>query len=171
MKQINGYWVDENNNRWDCEICSEVKAETFSKTLINCTDCTDCTKCIDCTNCINCCYCDSCYGCANCLYCHNCVNCHLCSGCVGCHDCDSCYNFKENPQIYTTKKIGGRNAHTIFYYGKTDKGMKVRVICDFFKGNLEEFENAVLETHANNDEYREQYLREIEKVKVLFELN
>lgn len=26
MKQINGYWVDENNNRWDCELYSKAEA-------------------------------------------------------------------------------------------------------------------------------------------------
>ena len=73
--------------------------------------------------------------------------------------------------MYTTKKFGCRNAQTIFYYGKTDKGMEIRVICDFFKGNLEEFENAVMETHKDNNKYREQYLREIGKAKVLFDLD
>ena len=135
MKQINGYWVDENNNRWDCELYSEAKAERYSKTLIECTECTDC---------------DNCY---NCNYCYN------------------CDNFKINPQIYKTKRIGSRKSQTIFYYGKTDKGMEVQVVCGCFKGNLEEFKNAVLETHKNNDKYLEQYLSEISKVKVLFELN
>ena len=49
--------------------------------------------------------------------------------------------------------------------------MEVQVVCGCFKGNLEEFKTAVLETHKNCDEYREQYLREIEKVKVLFDLD
>lgn len=170
MKQINGYWVDENNNRWNCEICSEASAEKFSKTLINCTDCIDCTNCTDCNSCFNCLYCHNCTNCINCWLCHNCISCHLCNSCFDCMYCNFCRKFKENPQMYTTKKIGGRNAQTIFYYGKTDKGMEVRVVCDFFKGNLEEFETAVMKTHKNCDEYREQYLREIAKVKVLFEL-
>lgn len=37
-------------------------------------------------------------------------------------------------------------------------------------GNIEEFEQAVLKTHAENDEYREQYLKEIAKAKILFGL-
>ena len=48
--------------------------------------------------------------------------------------------------------------------------MEVQVVCGCFRGNLEKFEKAVLETHKDNDLYREQYLKEIEKVKVLFEL-
>ena len=141
MKQINDYWVDENNNRWDCELYTEAEAERCSKTLIDCTECTDC---INCNNCNNCDYCDNCYNCTN---------------------------FIENPQVYKTKKIGSRYSQTIFYYGETDKGMEVQVVCGCFRGNLEAFENAVMKTHANNDEYREQYLKEIAKVKSLFELN
>ncbi len=48
--------------------------------------------------------------------------------------------------------------------------MEVQVVCGCFKGSLEEFEKAVLETHKDNDLYREQYLKEIEKVKILFDL-
>ena len=48
--------------------------------------------------------------------------------------------------------------------------MEVQVVCGCFEGNLEDFEKAVLETHKDNNLYRKQYLKEIEKVKVLFEL-
>lgn len=48
--------------------------------------------------------------------------------------------------------------------------MSLQIVCGCFRGNLEVFEQAVLETHANNDIYREQYLKEIKKVKALFEL-
>ena len=46
----------------------------------------------------------------------------------------------------------------------------MQIVCGCFRGDLEEFEKAVLKTHANNEEYKIQYLKEIEKVKVLFEL-
>ena len=36
-----------------------------------------------------------------------------------------------------------------------------------FRGNLEDFEAAVLKTHENNKTHREAYLKEIEKVKFL----
>ena len=137
MKQINGYWVDENNNRWDIEIYTEGQAEKFSKSLVNC---------------------------------HNCRNCSYCYNCDYCDNCRYCRNYKLNPQKYTTKKIGSRNDQTTFYYGETESGMEVQIICGCFRGNLEDFEKAVLETHKDNDLYREQYLKEIEKVKVLFEL-
>ncbi len=48
--------------------------------------------------------------------------------------------------------------------------MSLQVVCGCFRGDLEEFEKAVLKTHADNDIYREQYLKEIQKVKALFEL-
>ena len=48
--------------------------------------------------------------------------------------------------------------------------MEVQVVCGCFRGNLEDLKKAVLETHKDNDLYREQYLKEIEKVKVLFDL-
>ena len=43
-------------------------------------------------------------------------------------------------------------------------------MCDCFRGDLEAFEKAVLETHASNNKFKNQYLKEIEKVKVLFDL-
>ena len=49
--------------------------------------------------------------------------------------------------------------------------MKIaQVSCDCFRGSLEDFEKVVLEKYKDNDLYREQYLKEIEKVKILFEL-
>ena len=46
--------------------------------------------------------------------------------------------------------------------------MSLQVVCGWFRGNLEEFEYAVLRT--NNEKYKGHYLKEIAKVKVLFEL-
>ena len=47
MKNIYGYWIDENNNRWDEEKYTKLQAMANSKSLV---DCTDCTNCRDCTN-------------------------------------------------------------------------------------------------------------------------
>ena len=152
MEQTNRYWVDENNNRWDCGIYTEGQAEKFSKSLVNCYNCHNCRNCRNCHDCYDCDYCDYCDSCYDCDYCHN------------------CHDYKQNPQRYTTKEIGSRNDQTTFYYGETEKGMEVQIICGCFRGNLEDFEKAVLETHKDNDLYRKQYLKEIEKVKVLFEL-
>ena len=194
MKQINGYWVDENNNRWDIEFYTEEAAEKCSKSLVdceNCINCNNCRYCYDCSDCGYSCYCYNCYDCDNCDNCRNCRNCRDCYDCRYCNDCrncrncrncfdcchcyycshcDNCHDYKQNPQRYTTKEIGSRNAQTTFYYGETKNGMEVQVVCGCFWGNLEDFEKAVLETHKDNDLYREQYLKEIEKVKVLFEL-
>lgn len=209
MEQTNRYWVDENNNRWDCGIYTEGQAEKFSKSLVgchncdncsycyNCDYCDNCQNCIDCRNCDNChnchdcndcndcCYCRNCHNCRNCNNCRNCINCincincyycyycrccYYCDYCHDCHYCHNCHDYKQNPQRYTTKEIGSRNDQTTFYYGETEKGMEVQIICGCFRGNLEDFEKAVLETHKDNDLYRKQYLKEIEKVKVLFEL-
>lgn len=71
---------------------------------------------------------------------------------------------------YVTSEIGSRNDKSTFYYGDTENGMSLQVVCGCFRGNLEEFEQSVLKTDANNEEYKTQYLKEIEKVKVLFEL-
>lgn len=177
LKKINEYWTDENNNRWDTEIYTKEQAKTFSKSLINCYNC---YNCMNCNNCFNCNYCDNCRNCGycnNCHYCNNCENCYYCYYCSNCHDCHSCrycndcYNYKQNPQRYITKKIGSRNDQTTFYCGKTENNEKeIQVVCGCFRSNLEKFEKAVLETHKDNDVCREQYLKEIEKVKVLFDL-
>ncbi|MGF6375059.1 hypothetical protein M2140_000093 [Clostridiales Family XIII bacterium PM5-7] len=75
MKLINGFWVDENNNKWNSRYYSEIDAETNSNSLTdceNCIDCENCTECIDCRNCINCSYC---VDCSDCIDCNNCTNC------------------------------------------------------------------------------------------------
>lgn len=161
MKQINGYWVDENNNRWNIKFYTEEAAEEFSKSLVNCYNCIGCDYCYNCQNCNGCRYCTGCI---------NCNNCHDCRYCGDCRCCDYCDDYKQNPQRYTTKNIGSRNDQTTFYYGETKNGMEVQVVCGCFRGNLETFVKAVLETHKDNDLYRKQYLKEIEKVKILFEL-
>lgn len=102
--------------------------------------------------------------------CYNCINCINCRNCLNCNYCDNCSNYKSNPQKYTTKEIGSRDDQITFYYGKTKIGMELQVVCGCFRGNLEKFKKSVLETHKDNDLYRKQYLKEIEKVKVLFDL-
>ena len=155
MKKINNFWVDENDNKWWCGDTTKEQAIAYSESLI---DCHYCHNCSDCCNCHNCRDCRNCNNCRNCHYCHNCDNCHCCE------------RYTENPALYRTDRIGSRNDQTTFYYGKTEEGMSLQIVCGCFRGDLEEFEKAVLKTHANNEEYKIQYLKEIEKVKVLFEL-
>jgi len=45
MKTENGYYIDENNNRWDCEIYTEDQAKKNSESLIDCSGCFDCSRC------------------------------------------------------------------------------------------------------------------------------
>ena len=98
LKQINGYWVDENNNRWNIEIYTEEEAEKCSKSLVNCHDCYNCVdckycrNCNDCRYCINCRYCNSCLACYHCKNCRNCNDCRSCRYCVDCRSCDYCKN-------------------------------------------------------------------------------
>ena len=133
MRHENGYWIDENGNRWN-DSCDKERAKELSSSMINCYNCDNCS---------------------NCYYCNNCSNC-------------KCYI--ENPALYRTDHIGSRNDQTTFYYGKTEEGMSLQVVCGCFCGDLKEFEATVLKTHANDEEYKIQYLKEIQKVKALFEL-
>jgi len=48
MIRKNGFWIDENNNKWDISIYTKECAEKLSLTLINCQDCQDCQDCRDC---------------------------------------------------------------------------------------------------------------------------
>lgn len=173
MKQINGYWVDEDGNRWDCKKFTREQAEKFSKSLVNCQDCYNCCDCISCNSCWYCKYCIDCIDCCDCNNCYDCDFCNYCHYCRYCNDCDFCNyccNYKQNPQRYTTKKIDSKNDQIIFYYGETKNNEKeIQVVCGCFRGNLEDFEKAILETHKDNDLYRKQYLKEIERVKILFQ--
>ena len=38
MKHENGYWIDENNNRWG-ECCGKERAKELSSSMINCDNC------------------------------------------------------------------------------------------------------------------------------------
>lgn len=154
MKKINNYWVDENNNKWWCGNTTEEQAIAYSESLIAC------SNCYNCHDCNNCHYCDGCY------YCDDCCDCHDCDNCNNCRDCYRCAFYTKNPMLYRTDRIGSRGDHTLFYYD----GMLLQVVCGCFRGDLKEFETMVLKTHANNEVYRNQYLKEIAKVKTLFEL-
>ena len=68
---------------------------------------------------------------------------------------------------YSTVKMGSRKAQTHFYF---DGKSHIQVACEEFHGNLEEFEEC-LEDYEEREEFRAQYLKEIQKVKALFELN
>jgi len=175
MKHKNGYWIDDNGNRWsDC--ISESEAQKSSESLKGCSNCYNChycrncdycDNCNNCRNCRNCRYCNNCHYCRDCYNCNNCYNCHYCDDCCDCYRCEY---YTENPARYLTDRIGSRRDHTVFYFGKIENGMSLQVVCGCFRGDLKEFEAAVLKTHENSEVYRNQYLKEIAKVKTLFEL-
>lgn len=60
-------------------------------------------------------------------------------------------------------RIGSRKGCTYFF--KTLSEIYVR--CGCFFGTIAEFEQKVNETHANNEQYRKEYLLAIEYVKVV----
>ena len=47
MRKVNDYWVDSNNNSWNCNYYTKEKAEELSKLLKNCRNCQDCQDCWD----------------------------------------------------------------------------------------------------------------------------
>lgn len=150
MKRKNGWWIDENNNRWDTCFYTEGEAENCSKTLINCADCDNCVNCVNCINCTDCTDCDNCDNCQNCVDCVSCVRCCNCIRCRNCVNCDNCNECIINPSRYITQNIGSRKAQTYFYYGKTKDSMSLQVKCGCFKSNLKEFAEAVEKTHGDN---------------------
>lgn len=64
---IHGYWVDENNNKWDAVYYTKEEAEKYSKTLVNCRDCENCEDCINCVGCRDCIRCANCIGREDCI--------------------------------------------------------------------------------------------------------
>ncbi len=89
MKNINGFWVDENNNSWNASKYTKEKAEAISRGMQECRNCRNCQDCQDCRNCWN------------------------------CRDCWNCEEFQANPQTYITPKIGSRKDQTIFYWNNS----------------------------------------------------
>jgi len=60
MREINGFWVDENNNRWTVATHTEWEANMKCATLKGCRDCLDCWYCVGCVEC------SACHGCKDC---------------------------------------------------------------------------------------------------------
>jgi hypothetical protein len=70
---------------------------------------------------------------------------------------------QTNPQRYITQKIGSRNSQTSIYWTNLND---VQIICGCWRGNIEEFEKSVNETHANT-EHLQPYLKQIAIFKTL----
>lgn len=86
IKEVDGYYVDDNNNRWDSKNYSKESIERYSKSMIDCTNCTNCHTCHKCNNLINCSLMDDCNDCVDCYYCIKCNNCTNCIGCAKLND-------------------------------------------------------------------------------------
>ncbi len=83
----------------------------------------------------------------NCSRCSGCSGCSRCSGCSDCSDCSGCSDFKTNPSKIIVSDIGSRN-DTIYVYWSCDR---TEVICGCFRGSLLNFEEAVENTHKDNE--------------------
>lgn len=88
IKLEDGFYVDENGNKWDAIKFTEEEAVENSNSLINCRKCVNCKNLIGCYDCINCMNCKDCHDCRNCVIC---VSCSRCSCCKKCNHCRSCY--------------------------------------------------------------------------------
>ena len=138
-------WYDENGNSWSSKIETEESAQKKSESLINCSYCSDCSDCRDCRYC---------------RYCRNCIN------SINCSDCSDCSDYKINPQRYVSDFIGSRKSQTYVYWiNKED----MQIICGCFKGNLIEFKEKVEKTHANNEQYLNEYRKLIKQIEFLIE--
>lgn len=82
IKLINNYWVDKNNNKWECSSFTKSEAKYLLKTLNKCKNCTNCTECNEC---------NACNGCKNCNNCNTCTDCYKCNECNNCIECENCY--------------------------------------------------------------------------------
>lgn len=167
MKKINNYWTDENNNIWNADIYTKKEAQEYSESLINCSDCSDCS---DCRGCRDCRYCSDCYDCHGCNDCHGssyCRDCSDCYDCSGCSYCRGCRGYNINPQKYTTPQIGRRKSNTTIYW----VGSNVQVVCGCFRGDIDAWKAAIKETHKDNDKHLKDYLKQVEIVKKIIELN
>jgi hypothetical protein len=185
MKKENNFWVDNNGNKWDSYFYTEQNAIEHSKTMINCYECTDSSNCSYCINVSNCSYCinvsnssncRSCYDCINCFDCYDCKytsyskscnncrnisNCSYCRYCKNCYDCRYCFDYKSNPFRIISKKTGSRNSQTTVYFLNDN----IQVVTGCFRGDLKKFEGAVLTTHADNVQHKNEYLEFIKIVK------
>ena len=170
MKLKEQNWIDTNGNTWPINGCNEESALALFKSLKCCTNCNCCVSsdnCNNCDRCVDCNKCHSCASCTGCIECTNCTDCYNCYNCVNCHGCSDCYHchdYVSQPKIYMTTCAR-------FYYGETTDGeMSLQVVWKS-QGTLEEFEQAVMKEFANNEECRNICLKEIAKVKILFDIN
>jgi hypothetical protein len=182
MKLINNYWVDENNNKWNEANCSEEQAIENSKSLINCSHCSDssdlfyCSYCFNCSDLFHCFNCSDLFHCSDCSYSSNLSHCSRCSyssnlsHCSYCSDCSyssnlshcsRCSDFKSNPQRIVSDNIGSRKSQTTIYFNNE----KTLVICGCYKGTLQEFKDRVCNVYSKDTLYYKEYFNFINRIE------
>ena len=65
---------------------------------------------------------------------------------------------------YVTSKIGSRKSQTTIYFNEEKN---IQIVCGCFRGDIDKFECAVKETHAENELYLSQYLEQIKIFRFL----
>ena len=136
MELKDGYWADEQGNRWGEDFYTEPQAKSASETLTDCRYCTNCTDCTDCRYCTNC---------------TNCTDCRYCTDCTDCRYCTDCRGFKQNPNRYAFKGIGGNYYNTCAYWVPSDS--TEQIVCGCFRGDLKAFEKAVRKKYLDDHDY------------------
>lgn len=150
LTEVNNYWVDENNNQWSTDKWNREDAEEASAGLRNCQNCRDCWNCRDCQDC------QDCRGCQN------------CQNCWDCQDCQNCRDYKDDPARIIGPQMGSRLDHPVVYW----QGENVQCVVGCFRGNLDDLEEKVRETHYNNEKHLNDYLKFIKVVRnTIKELN
>lgn len=84
--------------------------------------------------------------------------------CWFCSSCSDCSDYKTNPKRFVSQEIGSRNDQTTVYWTNAED---VQIVCGCFRGDLDEFKKAVIETHKDNAIYKAQYLKLIKTIKML----
>lgn len=180
VREEDGFYIDDNNNKWDTYYYTLDEAEEISRSMINCFDCRNCRSCsfcrycincFDCRNCHNCSYCRACSNCceckgctycADCMDCIDCGECAYCRYCSSCKGCRGCAKFSTNPQRITGPAMGSRYANPTVYWVKPGEEQCV-VGC--FSGTLNDLERAVRIRHEDNQKHLTDYLTFIESVR------
>lgn len=169
----NGWYVDDNGNRWSASRYTQTQAELNSASLTDCRNCVDCWGCVDCwycrrcRNCVNCWDCVDCVNCWGCVGCRDCRDCRDCWDCIGCRDCmdcmgcKNCRGYEKNPARLVGPAMGSRDANPVVYWLEGN----VQCVVGCFRGDLDALEQKVRETHANNKEHFDDYMHFIKTAK------
>ena len=135
IKTIDGWHVDENNNRWNTKHFTAEKAAMYSATLKNCKNCTDCCFSEDCNSCVRSDFCYACIGCFQCTHCRACISCRNCSFCWACENCQGCncsvsctncntcsfsYQIKDSNEVHRTNGSDSSDSEAQRWHIPTD---------------------------------------------------